>query len=408
MRIAPHPVTRTGDFSAEGFWNELGRQHCSRRRFLFLLAATTTSAVLFPGCGSPFNAGREPPPLREYPSPYPYQEVIALPLIGPGETEPVTRQQIEALAQATSTFYEKESLGKLHYSMRVLDWQTTHHAIDQQDHGKMLSDMAEAGDALIDKQAGADMEHNQTRIYIMGVNLLTFDARGWGEKREPVLYNRIWINSHNPYVLDTPRVLMHELGETLGLHHDDFLASRLLVPDDYTPANVKLIDGLGDSLMGNGEEHLNVCHKVALGWITGERIQTVLSTDSGFYTLVAHDLDPPIGLVALRIPFQAYDPASTSWKWQFYYVQYNTPILINGQFTKGGLEFRMWDEEVGSPTKQVCIAHADRDPNQFFPVSPDLLVDDGDYLYDRVQGITIQQVHHSDSNVTVHVLFDHQ
>lgn len=397
---------RTGDTSAEGFGNKLGRPRYSRRGLLFLLAMTITAAVV--GCAIAFQIRNEPPPLRDFQLPYPHQEVLVIPLIHPGDSEPVTRHQLEELAQSVRTFYEEESLGKMHYTLRVLDWQVVHHTIDQKDRTHMLSDMAAAGDEILGKQGRADKEHNQTRVYIMGVTMSVFAAQAWGEKREPALYNRVWINADYPNVLHTPEVLIHELAHTLGLAHDDFLASRLIAPDDYSSPNVEVIDGLGDSLMGDGELHLNVCQKVALGWVPRAQIHTAmpqLGTDSGSYTVAAHDIDPPKGIIALRIPVKTYDYMFKIWKWQFYYVQYNTPLIINGQFTRGGLEIRLWDEEVGSAPAQVWIAHETKIPIKVFP---DPLVDDGEYFYDRNAGITIKQLCHSARSVTVQVWFDHK
>lgn len=401
-----NPFRRTGDISSEGFGNKLERPRFSRRGLLFLLAIIILAAVV--GYAIAFQIRNELPPLRGYQPPYSNQEVIVIPLLHPGDSEPVTRRHLEELAQGVRTFYEEESFGKTHYTIRVLEWQVVQHAIDQKDRNHMLSDIATAGDEIVGNQGGADKEHNQTRVYIMGVTMSVFAARGWGEKREPALYNRIWINANYPEVLSIPDVLIHELAHTLGLAHDDFLASRLIVPDDFSSPNVEVIQGSGDSVMGNGELHFNVCQKVALGWVTREQIYTVtpqLGEDSGSYTLAAHDIDPPKGIIALRIPVKTYDYTFKIWRQQFYYVQYNTPLIINGQFTRGGLEIRLWDEEVGSAPVQVWIDHETKIPIKVFP---DPLVDDGEYFYDRNAGITIKQCYHSASSVTVQVRFDNK
>ncbi len=244
----------------------------------------------------------------------------------------------------------------------------------------------------------------------MDVNIATLGGSGRAEKRVPDTYNRAWI-SNFAFTLRSPNLMKHELGHTLGLNHDDVVEfDSGALPDNYQD-NAHSLSAGGNSIMGSESGDFNICQKIALGWVEREQVQTVTSQNKAqdrTYTISAMELNDPKSTLSLRIPFKQYDPAMKKEKWQFYYVQYNKPVYSStnpNSLDSGGLEFRIWDEGVGSNTQQVYINHADpHNPNA--PLQRTNEVTDGAYFYDKIHGIKIRQLRHSDTNVAVQVLFD--
>src|SRR6185437_9062145 len=164
------------------------------------------------------------PPLPEFIQPEKNQRVLVIPLLSPGETAPVSREDLIKITNNVHDYYAGESYGKIDYSFDICDWQRTAAHVDQHNLDLLSEQFAAAGDKAA---VNADVENigqYQTRVYIMNVNIDTFNAGGRGQKRQPAIYNRVWLPIFgNNYQLKDPATWEHELGHTLGLPHDDLI-----------------------------------------------------------------------------------------------------------------------------------------------------------------------------------------
>jgi len=111
-----------------------------------------------------------------------------------------------------------------------------------------------------------------------------------------------------------PRIVGHELGHTLGLHHAHGLecGDDTLGPDCR---NVEYADSL--DIMGSRIAHFNAFHKERLGWLASEDIFTIET--SGSYTLEPYAASPGGEPKTLKI-LKETDPVTGLHTW--YYLEY--------------------------------------------------------------------------------------
>jgi hypothetical protein len=122
--------------------------------------------------------------------------------------------------------------------------------------------------------------------------------------------------------MPTTRVMAHELGHNLGVHHASSLTCtagtlRVTISESCTRSEY------GDpfDVMGGALRHMNNFHKAREGWISSGEVHTV--TSSGVYTLAPQQLGSP-GIKALRIP-----RGSTGTHWL---VEYRQPFGLFDAF----------------------------------------------------------------------------
>ncbi len=343
--------------------------------------APTTSMFPSPVLLPKIESEKEIPSLPEFKSPQSDQRAAVVLLKGEDDQELFSKEQLEKMLKDSSSFYEKNSYGKLKMTFTVLDWQVTKEPLQRND----LKGISDTGDAFLNQSNFEDLDKYQTRIYVIPRSDFSGPS-GYGQQGNGDC-NRIWIYV-NDLVAKDSSIYSHELGHVFGLGHDNVLVPS--IPDNYTNG-VFEHDAWGGSLMGEDyENHINAAQKFALGWITKEQVETVVQ--NGDYFLSPLEKNNPTGKLILRIR----KPDTN----EFYYIEYSRPAEFD-PFSV--LEFRIWDEKKSSSTKQTYINHAD--PDKPDRVLPDPHVEDGGEFYDAINGISIQQMSHSDDGVNVRVAF---
>lgn len=208
------------------------------------------------------------------------------------------------------------------------------------------------------------------------------------------------------WILGNPglKVLSHELGHNLGLHH-----ARALDCGDAVLGTSCAVFEYGDRIdtMGNVEAgHYNAFHKDLLGWFdTGAAPVVTEVRASGLYTLQPIELGGT-GPGALAIP-RPVDPTTGEGDW--YYLEYRRPIgfdafLVDNANVSGGIVVH-----TGSPTNANSSLQLDMTPGsglQNWSDWSDPALPVGASFRDPEAGVTITTVSAGGAVAEVSVSFD--
>lgn len=338
-----------------------------------------------PGIESVVTINRELPPFPEF-SPAENQRIIVIPIKDADEKEAFSSTEIEAMLARAKTFLEKNSKGKSQVTFELLPWQVVDSLPTDRVHE--IDPIAEKGNKALEDAGVPGIDSYSTRMYLYhGIPLTGADyfnsGAGYARKGTP---NKIWITDGQGD--DTDGVIEHEVAHIFGLPHDHSqTTSGQLLIDDYTN-NIHVQEIKGESLMGIVNlGDVSIPGKISMGWVTEDRVASV--SMNGEYTLSPHDVEDPDGLLALRIRKPDTD--------EFFYVEYRQP-REDIDIGRTGLQFRIWDEQLETPTRQVQIQHSLPHESGY--------VEDGDTFRDKLNGINITQISHDEKGVRVKVTFD--
>jgi hypothetical protein len=214
-------------------------------------------------------------------------------------TPDFVRQRVFTDTDSVSAFYSEESYGdvsltgKLRSDGDVFGWYT----IDAATAGCHVGGWADKAEqaAATDGFVSSDYDHV---IYVFPNQSSCGGWAGLGE----LPGSHAWINGTT-----SVRVIAHELGHNMGLHH----ASSLVCSDAGTPVSYASSgctpDEYGDpfDVMGSSLRHNNAWHLRQIGFMQSGNVQTV--STSGTYT-VGSALTSGTGTQLLRVPVAGTSP----------------------------------------------------------------------------------------------------
>lgn len=182
----------------------------------------------------------------------------------------------------------------------------------------------------------------------------------------------------------------HELGHNFGVNHANALLCGNLQINNYSSCTsyeyADLADVMGVSLL----HHFNAPYKSMVGWLPESQIINVNS--SGNYTISALESNTQSPL-ALRI-----NKPNTS---DFYFVEYRLPIGFDANMPFGllnGASIRIGD--TNNPFKQTQLIDVTVQSKEGLY---DAILNDGVVFNDGLNQISIKQLRHDSSSVTLEV-----
>lgn len=206
--------------------------------------------------------------------------------------------------------------------------------------------------------AGVDLSLYPRKIYVMPDN--SCPAAGIGNVGGSS--TRAWI-----FYCDVPDVFAHELGHNLGMLHASTPTS------DYGDTS----DIMGLSV--NKLRQVNAPHKEQVGWIQGDRTQTV--SQSGLYNVAPLETDPSTALAPLAIKLAKTDTG------ELYYLSYRRGIGFDANLSTTSQLDRLSVHRWNGTGKTYLLA----------------TLADGESFVDGANGITVTQVGHTADYSTVQV-----
>lgn len=255
-------------------------------------------------------------------------------------------------------------------------------------------------------ESGVDLTTYKYRLYFFPVeNISACFADAWASLPYSGLsYVRSWF-TQTTYATSV-FVLAHELGHNLGLLH----ANIILCPNGPIGSFINNLSGCerfeyGDylDLMGSwGNRNLNhftATHKASIGWF--DRNQVVQVTQSGTYTITALEANSPdTKVLSISIP-----NSNDQFNREVYYLDYRQPVGFDNTLpdlsTVGALIY------LGNPTtpnRETYLIDMHKGwPTGYNSASSDAPLRDGEQFIDTENGISITQLGHSPTSVTLQI-----
>jgi len=237
-------------------------------------------------------------------------------------------------------------------------------------------------------QSGVNITSYSRRVYVFpGPNNCTGSA--WATLGGNP--SRMWMpgNSYTP-------ILSHEFGHNLGLGHASFLQCS----PGYSGSPLENVDcpssEYGDpfAIMGWSQthDHFNAVHKTFLDWFAPE--QVITATQSGVYSITPIETSDGVKAVQIDLPQSVYS----------YYLSYRQPIGVDADLppaiTNGAqLHATPYDVYAGSRSFLIDV----NPPPSLRSDAQTSTFEDGDVFTDPVQGVTITQLSHSNTEVNLNV-----
>ncbi|MBI4056524.1 MAG: right-handed parallel beta-helix repeat-containing protein, partial [Elusimicrobia bacterium] len=303
---------------------------------------------------------------------------------------PFTTNQINSTLFTSSTsvnqYYQETSFGQVSFSGDVLGWYTIPYNLGATCDSWTWSQAADAAATA----AGVDLSQYQKRIYFFP----NTNVCGWGGMGQ--LGGALsWNNGY-----DSMFVFAHELGHNLGIHHAEWLKCGAVPVDNYSNCTTDEYGDLWDIMgwLDISESQFNAPHKAALGWIPPQRIQT--ASTNGVYSIAPLEVSTE-GIQALKIP-----KANTN---EFYYLEYRQPIGLDAPLRSGitrGALIHIWNDMGFSQTKLVDTTPLSDTSTYDLWKSRDVWdasLGDGASFQDPAIGLSVTQISHDASSVTVSV-----
>jgi M6 family metalloprotease-like protein len=217
-------------------------------------------------------------------------------------TPDTVRQRVFTNANSTSAFYSEESYGdvsltgKLHSDGDVFGWYTLDTPTAGCDVDAWAAQAKDAAAAYGFSAAGYD--------HIVYAFPSQSSCGGWAGLGE-LPGSQSWMNGDI-----STRVVAHELGHNMGLHHASSLtctAGGTVVA--YSPSSTCTPDEYGDpfDVMGSSARHNNAWHLRQIGFLTSSNVAT--ASASGSYTLTSAIARGEAGQTQLlRVPITGTSP----------------------------------------------------------------------------------------------------
>lgn len=220
---------------------------------------------------------------------------------------------------ATSNYYKEDSYNKTNLAGKVVGWYTM-----------PLNQSCDINSVQIAAMAAADPTvdfRDYSRIVIIAP-LYCPGAAGYGSiGKWNTLTNDGVVNVSLAWILSqyaNLRVIGHELGHGLGLHH----ASSISCGSGPITATAPIgcsINEYGDAydIMGSNSGHMNAPHKDYLGWF--DTPYTLEITQNGTYTLAPIEVITPTTTAPLSLKIKRAPD-------DYLYFEYRQPILADAKF----------------------------------------------------------------------------
>ena len=295
------------------------------------------------------------------------------------------RQKYFTAPDSMAAYYKEQSFGKVTITGDVLGWYTlpTSSANNCDPNGWAVM----AQNAAI--TAGVDLNQYTQYQYVFGPGA----PCGWAGLAY-VPGTTSWING-----TINLRVISHEYGHNLGVHHASSMSCRDTNGNPVALAvnNLCGISEYGDPFdpMGVGDTpHMNNFHKAQYGWFGPGNMVT--ATSNGTFTLAPIE-QASSGIQVLRVPRVSYSG-------QYFYLEYRQRFSIFDTFQPtdpvvNGVTVRI-APDLGTISQSYLI-----DTTPFTPSFADSPLRINDLVIDPVSGITFQTLSLSPSGATVSVQF---
>ena len=195
--------------------------------------------------------------------------------------------------------------------------------------------------------------------------------------------SKTWSDGYNDR-----RLLAHELGHNVGVHHASSLSCGGLAVDNYANCSTSEYGDVYDTMGSWNYYQFNPPHKVAMGWIPAANVETV--TTDGIYSVEPSEV-ATAGIQALKI-----SKPDTS---EHYYIGFRQPIGFDAGLPSGiisGADVHIWNGNAFTQTKLV-------DTHPGTATKSDASLADDDSFSDLTNGITVTQLSHDASSAVVEV-----
>lgn len=240
------------------------------------------------------------------------------------------------------------------------------------------------------KKQGVDINTYRKIIYLLPN--LSCPYNGWGTISDNP--SRAWVVGGDTNIY----LIAHELGHNLGLHHANFLYCPGKDMDEYDKCR-SFEYGDGSDVMGYKLAQFNAPHKVALDWIETQEVK--VASSNGTYKITPLEASSSAGIKVLKV--SKSDTNNTFKDLTDYYLSFRQPMGIDknlsAEFTEGvSIHFAPTDPVF--QTNLVDLARTgDIHRDQFGALK------DGQSFYDPINDITITQLSHDSSGVTIDIKF---
>ncbi len=291
-------------------------------------------------------------------------------------------------ATSTNAYYKEVSFNQTSFSGDVVGWYTIPYSSTLCNQGVYANAALEAAQA-----AGVNLA-NYTRFgYVLPPQI----CNGMATSVYATFNNSSGALVSPWFLSDISTNFIHEFGHNLGLGHASAYSCANNSKSIDSPSNCISVEyGDNTDVMSSGDDysklcHFNAPHKVQLGFIPSSRVQTVIA--NGTYTIAPEEI-AATGIQVLKIA----KPDTN----QFYYVGYRQPVGFDVQLTCHWLDsfYNGAAVYIDSGTTKL-LDMVPSGTNSFY----DAPLSDGQVFTDAINGITITQLSHSSSGVTVLISF---
>ncbi|MBI4057106.1 MAG: right-handed parallel beta-helix repeat-containing protein [Elusimicrobia bacterium] len=346
---------------------------------------TTNSPQALPAASLPLSATAVTGDIRTV--------VLLLNFSNDPNNRPFTLVQISSTlftgSASVNHYYQETSFGSVSFSGDVFGWYTIPSSLGTSCNAYQWA--TEANTAAT--AAGVNLNNYSKKIYVFPHT----NVCPWGGMAT-LGGDLSWNNGYNETF-----VFAHELGHNLGIHHAAWIQCGTKAVDEYSNCAYDEYGDLWDIMgwLDKTESQFNAPHKVALGWIPPGRVQE--ATANGIYSISPLEVSTS-GIQALKVR-----KPNTS---EFYYLEYRQPIGLDAPIPSGninGAMIHVWGEYAFDRTKLIDTTPRSDTRTYDQWKSRDIwdaALADQRSFNDTINDITITQLSHDASSVTVSVAFN--
>ena len=295
--------------------------------------------------------------------------------------QPWSASQVQSVmftaTNSTNRYFQDTSFGQVSFSGDVVGWYTVPYDSSLSCSYNNWASAAESAAT----NAGVPVSQYPRRVFLFP----KASSCSWGGLGtlggNP---SRAWSNGYND-----SRLLSHEVGHNLGVHHASTLQCGTKAVDLYANCSVSEYGDVYDTMGSWNLFQFNAPHKIAMGWVPASRVVEV--TSNGLHSVSLLEVG---GTSAQALRIRKPDTN------EYYYVSYRQLLGFDASLpagiTRGG-SLHIWNASVGSQTKLLDTTPGDGFSNAALA--------DGASFVDSLNGMTITQVSHDASSATFSVEF---